>query len=104
MAVTSYALGDTYYLAVQAMTGSVPYPSPGDVAYLGFNLLIMVALAVAVRRHVKRLSGSVWLDSAVGMLGAATLLAVLLQPVLEEALTNRCRRPPWCRSPTRCST
>src|ERR1035441_7491020 len=31
-AVTSYALGDTYYTAVQAMTGSVPFPSAGDVA------------------------------------------------------------------------
>jgi hypothetical protein len=26
-AVTSYALGDTYYTVVQVMTGSVPFPS-----------------------------------------------------------------------------
>ena len=86
--VTSYAVGDTYYMVVQAMTGSVPYPSLGDLAYLGFPVLMLVALAAAVRRHVRGLAGSVWLDAAVGMLGAATVLAVVLRPVLDTALTG----------------
>ena len=84
-AVTSYALGDTYYTAVQTMTGSVPFPSLGDVAYLGFNLLMMTALVAAVRRHVRGLvASSVWLDAAVGSLGAAAVLAVVLRPVLDS--------------------
>jgi diguanylate cyclase len=84
-AVTSYALGDTYYTAVQTMTGSVPFPSLGDVAYLGFNLLMMAALVAAVRRHVRGLVAlSVWLDAAVGSLGAAAVLAVVLRPVLDS--------------------
>jgi diguanylate cyclase len=87
-AVTSYALGDTYYMTVQTMTGSVPYPSLGDVAYLGFNLLMMAALVAAVRRQVRGLAGSVWLDSTVGLLGSGTVLAVLLRPVLDAAVTG----------------
>src|SRR5665811_1807786 len=81
-AVTSFALGDTYYTAVQVMTGSVPFPSAGDVAYLGFNLLMIVALIAAVRDHARGLASSVWLDCAVGSLGAAAVLAVVLSPVL----------------------
>jgi len=84
-AVTSYALGDTYYTAVQAMTGSVPFPSAGDVAYLGFCLLMMAALIAAVRGHTRGLASSVWLDAAVGSLGAAAVLAVVLRPVLDSA-------------------
>ena len=84
-AVTSYALGDTYYTAVQAMTGSVPFPSAGDVAYLGFCLLMMAALIAAVRGHTRGLASSVWLDAAVGSLGATAVLAVVLRPVLDSA-------------------
>src|SRR5674476_1697280 len=64
-------LGDTYYTAVQVMTGSVPFPSAGDVAYLGFDLLMIVALIAAVRGHARGLASSVWLDCAVGSLGVA---------------------------------
>ena len=84
-AVTSYALGDTYYTAVQVMTGSVPFPSAGDVAYLGFDLLMMAALVAAVRGHTRGVAASVWLDAAVGSLGASALLAVVLRPVLDSA-------------------
>jgi diguanylate cyclase (GGDEF)-like protein len=85
MAVTSYALGDTYWTAMAAVNSAVPFPSLGDVAYLGFTVLMMAALAVAVRREVCGFAGSVWLDSAVGSLGAATVLAVVLRPVLDSA-------------------
>jgi diguanylate cyclase (GGDEF)-like protein len=85
LAVTSYALGDTYWTAMAAVDTSVPFPSLGDVAYLGFTVLMMAALAVAVRREVRGFAGSVWLDSAVGSLGAATVLAVVLRPVLDSA-------------------
>ncbi|HEY5248538.1 MAG TPA: EAL domain-containing protein, partial [Dermatophilaceae bacterium] len=85
LAVTSYALGDTYWVALAALGGSVPFPSLGDVGFLGFPLLMMAALAVAVRREARGLAGSVWLDSAVGSLGAAAVLAVVLHPVLDAA-------------------
>src|SRR5664280_3397371 len=85
-AVTSYALGDTYYTVVQVMTGSVPFPSAGDVAYLGFDLLMVAALIAVVRGHARGLAASsVWLDAAVGSLGAAAVLAIVLSPVLASA-------------------
>jgi len=86
-AVTSFAAGNTYYVVMMAGGGSLPFPSPADVGYLAFYPLMLFALAVAVRRHVRGLA-SVWLDCAVGSLGAAAVLAVLLSPVLSSALTG----------------
>ena len=76
-AVTSFAAGDTLFVLLSA-----PELSLADVGYLSFYLLMMAALAVVVHRHVRRLASSVWLDAAVGSLGAAAVLAVLLGPVL----------------------
>ena len=85
LAVTSFALGDTYWTAMAAVNNAVPFPSLGDVAYLGFTVLMMAAMAMAVRRDVRGFAWSVWLDAAVGSLGAATVLAVVLRPVLDSA-------------------
>lgn len=87
-AMTAYAAGDIYTVWVQAATGSVSFPSVGDVVYLVFYPLMLAALTVAVRRHVRGLASSVWLDCAVGSLGAAAVLAILLSPVLSSALTG----------------
>jgi diguanylate cyclase len=87
-AVTSFAAGNTYYVVMMAGGGSLPFPSPADVGYLVFYPLMLSALVVAVRRHVRGLASSVWLDCAVGSLGAAAVLAVLLSPVLSSALTS----------------
>jgi diguanylate cyclase (GGDEF)-like protein len=87
-AVTSYAAGNTYYLLTLAGAESLPFPSPGDVAYLLFYPFMLTALVVAVHRRLRGLTSSVWLDSAVGSLGAAAVLAVLLSPVLASALTG----------------
>jgi diguanylate cyclase len=83
--VTSFALGLTYLGVVVAGGGSVPSPSPADVPYILFYPLMLGALFVAVRHHAQGVASSVWLDSAVGSLGAASVLAVLLSPVLASA-------------------
>jgi diguanylate cyclase len=85
-AVTSFAAGLTYYCAVLAAGGSVPSISPADVASLLFYPLMLGALGVAVRHRWRGKSWSVWLDSVVGSLGAASVLAVLLSPVLSAAM------------------
>jgi len=87
-AVTFYAAGATHYLVMVAAGGSLPFPSIGDASYLLFYLLMLAALVVAVRHHSKGMTSSVWLDSAIGSLGAAAVLAVVLSPVLASAVTG----------------
>ncbi len=86
-AVTAVAAADTYYAPLTS-SWSPPFPSPGDAGYLLFYILMLAALAVVVRRDARGQSGSVWMDCAVGSLGAASVLAVLLNPVLASALRD----------------
>ena len=89
-AVTSFAVGDTYYLLMTAGGGSLPFPSPADIGYLLVYPLLLAALIVTVRSYAQGLSPSVWLDCAVGSLGAAAVLAVVMDPVLDSATAS-----PW---------
>jgi len=82
-AVTSYAAGDTLFVLLSA-----PELSLADVGYLSFYPLMLAALAVVVHRHVQRPASSVWLDAAVGSLGAAAVLAVVLGPVLASDMAG----------------
>ena len=86
-AVTAVAAGDTYYAPLTS-GWSPPFPCPGDVGYLLFYVLMLAALALVVHRGARGQSWSVWLDAAVGSLGAAAVLAVVLNPVLNSALTG----------------
>ncbi|HEY3548243.1 MAG TPA: EAL domain-containing protein [Propionicimonas sp.] len=81
-AVTSYAVGDTFYLVTSFGGGAVPFPSVADIGYMLVYPLLLSALALTVRRHARGLAPWVWLDCAVGSLGAAAVLAVVMQPVL----------------------
>jgi len=87
-AFTAKALGDTYYNVLDGVTGTVSFPSPADVAYLMFYILMVAGLAVVVHRSLRGLASSVWMDCIVGSLGAAAVLAVLLSPVLQSALAE----------------
>jgi diguanylate cyclase len=87
-AVTSFAVGDTFYLVTSIGGGEVPFPSPADVGYLLVYPLLMAALAVTVRRRARGMATWVWLDCVVGSLGAGAVLAVVLQPVLESATAD----------------
>ena len=87
-AVTSYAAGCTYYGVLLASGGPVPFPSPADVGFFLVYPLLLASMVVAVRQHVRALGLSVWLDCAVGSLGAAAVLAVVLSPVLNPALSG----------------
>jgi diguanylate cyclase (GGDEF)-like protein len=85
-AVVSFASANNYYILALAGASALPFPSPADVGYLLFYPLIFAALIVLVRRQLLRgLAGSMLLDSAVGSLSAASVLAVSLTPVLEAA-------------------
>ena len=84
-AVSSYTVGSLYYASVLSSSGQVPFPSPADAGYLLFYPIMLAALAMLVRNQLGRLGQAAWLDTTVGSLGAASVLAVALSPVLDQA-------------------
>jgi len=84
-AVTANVAGNTFYSLMTAADGPLGFPSFADVGFLLFYPLMLAALALAMRHHSRGLASSTWLDCAVGSLGAASVLAVLLSPVLAGA-------------------
>ncbi|WP_323502918.1 hypothetical protein [Cryobacterium sp. RTS3] len=85
-AVTILAAGDTFFALATTGGNSLSNPSWADVGFLGFYPLMFTALVVLARRNIRGLASPIVLDSAVGSLGAAALLAVLLDPILKAAL------------------
>ncbi|MFZ0161812.1 MAG: EAL domain-containing protein [Kineosporiaceae bacterium] len=86
VAASAYAAANSYYIAVASQDGSVSFPSWADAGYLAFCPVMIGALIFQIHRTRRGVATSVWLDSAVGSLGAAAVLAVLLEPVLTPAL------------------
>lgn len=86
LGLTSWAVAGTYTGAEIAAGREVPLVSPADVCYLGFFAFIIAALAVIMCRHSREMAWPVIVDSAVGALGAAAVLAVVLSPILNSAL------------------
>jgi diguanylate cyclase len=84
-AVTANAAGNTYVFGMTAADVSLHFPSLADVGFMLFYPLMLAALIQAVRHHSRGMASWAWLDCAVGSLGAASVLAVLLTPVLTSA-------------------
>jgi signal transduction histidine kinase len=86
--VTFSALGDTYYsLAVDA-DGYLEFPSPADPLYLLFYPLIAAALIVRSRSRLAGAGRLVVLEAVVATLGASAVLAILLGPLISDALSS----------------
>ncbi len=81
-AVTAYTAGDAYYAASLAGEDALSYASLADVAYLAFYPLMLGALAVVVTRKLRRMLWPLLLESVVGALGAASIMALILAPLL----------------------
>jgi diguanylate cyclase (GGDEF)-like protein len=84
LALTAFALGDLVYVVDVARGLPDLFPSAGDVGFLAFYPLALTALALAVRRELREAGGTVWLDSLLGGLGAAAVLAVVLERVVAQ--------------------
>ena len=84
-ALAANALADSYSLVITDADGAIPFPSPADIGYLLFYGLLLGALALLVNRQLRGAAWSVFLDTAVGSLGAAAVLAVILSPVFASA-------------------
>jgi diguanylate cyclase (GGDEF)-like protein len=93
LAVTLYSAAITYLGATMVASASALFFIPASVGVLAFYPLVLAALAVAVHRRMRGLESSVWLDGAVGSLGAAAVLAVVLGPVWGSAMTSPSSMP-----------
>ena len=82
-AMTAFAAGNTYFVLAGAAT--LPFPSLADIGYMLFYPLILAGLGVLAHRQHGDMRRSVLVDGAVGSLGAASVLAVLLSPVIASA-------------------
>ncbi|WP_459335423.1 putative bifunctional diguanylate cyclase/phosphodiesterase [Arthrobacter sp. TMS2-4] len=87
-AVIAYTAGDAYYLISLEGADSLGYTSLADIPYLAFYPLMLGALAVVLVRKLRGLMWPVLLDSLVGALAAASLMALLLAPVLRTGTTG----------------
>jgi len=85
-AVTALAVGDSAYRFWPQDAGTAYTPSLADTGYLLFYVFMVGVVAVIARRSLRGQAWPVLITSAVGALGAASVLAVLLGPTLEAAL------------------
>ncbi len=88
LAVTGWVSGQIYYVLALDGAESLPVPSPADVGFLSFSIFMVAALAQLIRRRVRGLTWMVLLDSIVGSLGAASVLAVFFGPKIEDAFRH----------------
>ncbi|WP_049831353.1 hypothetical protein [Arthrobacter sp. RIT-PI-e] len=85
-ALSCWMMG-TLYFGVRAAAGeSVPLPSPADLGYVGFYLLLITAIVGVIRDRVREMTWPVILDSVVGSLGTAAVLSLVIGPVLGTSL------------------
>ncbi|MBC7551594.1 MAG: EAL domain-containing protein [Cellulomonas sp.] len=87
-AVTCNFLGDLSFLVSTRLLGIPGSPSVADAFYLLFYGLILASLVVTARRQLRRVPWSAFLNSAVGSVSVAALMAVLLNPVLVSAASG----------------
>src|SRR6478735_295632 len=85
MALAAFAAWSTFYVTSLAGASSLPFPSPADTGYLLFYPLVLSGLFVYLLPLRQRLARSVLLDAVVGSLGAASVLVVMLSPLLSAA-------------------
>jgi diguanylate cyclase (GGDEF)-like protein len=71
----AWALGD-FAITIESLGGAEPaVPSAADLSYVFFYPLTWVAIVLAMRGEVRRLSTPSWLDGGVAGLGAAAVCA-----------------------------
>ncbi|MCS5718125.1 bifunctional diguanylate cyclase/phosphodiesterase [Herbiconiux sp. CPCC 205763] len=88
VAVTATVLGDSLFLAATDGDGVTPFPSPADLSYLAFYLLLLAAIILAARDLLAGRGAVVVFDVIVGSLGAASVLALVLTPVLDSTIVS----------------
>jgi diguanylate cyclase (GGDEF)-like protein len=85
-AVSCWVAGETYYVLRATQGEDVPLLSAADLGYSGFYVLMLAALVLIVRDRLRDMTWPVVLDSVIGALGAAAVLAVVLGPLVQSTL------------------
>jgi signal transduction histidine kinase len=88
-AVTFNLAGNVYYGLASDSSGYLPSPSPADAGFLLYYPFMAAALVVTVIHQSRRVTRAVLLDVALASLGAASVLAVILDPILTDALGGK---------------
>ncbi len=78
LAMLFQAAGNVIYSAWTQYQAHPPVPAPSDIAYLGFYVSVTVAVVWLARREHGSFPRAVWLDGAIGAVGAATALAAVM--------------------------
>lgn len=86
-AATTFNLAaDLYYGLAADAHGYLPSPSAADIGYLLYYPLMAAAFIVTVYRRSRAADRSIVLDVAIAVLGAASVLSVVLGPVVGDAI------------------
>src|SRR5579864_1302213 len=78
LAMLCQGAGNVIYSVWTQYQAHPPVPAPSDIAYLGFYLSVTSAVVWLARREQGSFPRAVWLDGAIGAVGAATVLAAVL--------------------------
>ncbi len=88
-ALLLWAAGDLYWYVVLAAQENIPYPSVADALYLAFYPVSYVALALLLRKRIRKFEGNLWLDGLIAALAVAALgAAVVFDKVLSTTGGN----------------
>ncbi|MGB9376760.1 MAG: EAL domain-containing protein [Mycobacteriales bacterium] len=83
--LSAFTAGNIAFVHAASHGVTPPFPFIGDLGFLFFYPMVLAVIALAVHRRSGRVRGAVWLDSLLGGLGAAAVLAVVLDPVFAQA-------------------
>jgi two-component system cell cycle response regulator len=88
-ALLLWTAGDLYYYVVLSGQENVPIPSVADPFYLAFYPVSYVALALLLRKRMRKFQGNLWLDGVIAALAVAAVgAAVVFDKVLSTTGGN----------------
>ncbi|MCG2799573.1 MAG: EAL domain-containing protein [Cellulomonas sp.] len=88
-AVTAFAAGMVWNGASVVLNENLPIPSPADVGFLVFYVLVLAVLGLLVHRHLAELRIRAGLDLTASILTVLALMSVPLDPLVGRALAGQ---------------